>query len=84
MKTLENIEIYDITESGGLVTVDYSIDNCNITIQVKKSKLLDYVVDEALNEYYDTDDLIILDAETFLEENLNEVVKSYLEDNHAE
>lgn len=91
MKTKE-IEIQECVLSSNNAVVCYTIsDGITYTdidgVVISKSDLIEHIEDNNLNvlEYVIDGDIDedTFDAETYLSENLDYVLKSYLEENHA-
>jgi hypothetical protein len=72
-------DLEDVTVKRDTVVIDFNTDSCNVSLQVSKDTLLTYICDEQLN--VDTINDYVLDAESYLAENLRDVVKSYLIEN---
>lgn len=81
------IEVHEARISNSIVELSYTIYEGETTAdvpkhQIKKSTLISFINEEGLNQY--CSDVILgqyneFSAEVYLEENLSEVVKSYLE-----
>lgn len=88
MKT--EIEIYDIANKNDFALVDYTIVNGDSVTDVKGAKIWHnelrlYITDNNLHEYCVdvlTGDYAFDDVDTYLEENLNDIVQQYLNDLH--
>lgn len=86
MKTL--IELHHVEPKGKSFEVFYTIQDeqgfADVKMAIKRSSVLQHVIEEELNviEVYTEDmtdvDTITVYATTWLDENLNEAIKSYL------
>lgn len=91
MKTKE-IEIWEVNEIADNVVIGYTIsDGLTHTdidnVIIGKSFLIEHLVDSEMNLFCVdvlTGDYEPVDAETYLSENLEDVIKSYLLKTHSE
>lgn len=87
MKTKE-IEIWEAEINGSQVNVSYTIFDGELAIEDKKDTIMrdslrSFIIEKGLNEYCEdvlTGDYNSMDSADYLSENLNAVVKQYLEE----
>lgn len=86
MKTQNTISIEDVTPYGDRLVVDYLFNDEPTVIQLSLSGLKLYALNRNMNEYV-IDDCVngeheqtegVLDINTFIDENLDYVIKAYL------
>lgn len=75
------IEIHEAAIDNSIVNIAYSDAQVDVTMQIKKSTLINFIQEEGLNEY--CSDVILgeynhLCAETYLTDNLFEVCKLFI------
>lgn len=80
---LIEIELHEATIIDGIVHIAYTIGDTDVRSMVFAGTMVEYVVENELNWQYiiAPDVLTELDANTYLTENLNDVVKMYLIEN---
>jgi hypothetical protein len=77
-KNMKNFELHITEIKGDTVVMYFSDETGSVSLQVSKETLMTHICDEQLN--VDTINDYVLDAETYLMENLTDVAQSYLEE----
>ena len=85
------IDLLNVTKSGDVYTAEYwdeaSENENNVTMQISEDSLIEHVEKRGWNEneYYNTNngdiEVVITNPADYLSENLNEVVKDYIQAN---